>query len=114
MRIPIFISLDQMLEGSRFNNLAKVIMEVVMIGGGLPQDQIAKKFICFGVDGANVFQGTKTNVTRQIHDNGALHWIGVHCMPRHTNSNVNLVGFAFGDVAWKFVTKLAFIFCTFT
>ncbi len=54
-----------------------------MIGGGLPQDQIAKKFICFGVDGANVFQGTKINVTRQIRDNCAPHWIGVHCMPHH-------------------------------
>ncbi len=89
-------------------------MEVVMIGGGLPQDQIAKKLICFGVDGANVFQGTKTSVIRQIYDNCAPHWIGVHCMHRHTNSNVNLVGFAFGDVVWKFVTNLAFIFCTFT
>jgi hypothetical protein len=71
VRIPIFISLDQTLEGSRSNNLTKVIMEVVMIGGGLPQDQIAKKLICFGVDGANVFQGTKTSVIRQIYDNCA-------------------------------------------
>jgi hypothetical protein len=73
VRIPIFISLDQMLKGSRSNNLTKVIMEVVMIGGGLPQDQIAKKLICFGVDGANVFQGTKISVIRQICDNCALH-----------------------------------------
>jgi hypothetical protein len=58
-----------MLEGSRYNNLTKVIMEVVMIGGGLPQEQIAKKLICFGVDGANAFEGTKSSVTRQICDN---------------------------------------------
>jgi len=73
VRIPISISLDQMLEGSRSNNLTKVIMEMVMIGGGLPQAKIAKKFIYFGVDGANVFQGTKTSVTRQIRDNCAPH-----------------------------------------
>jgi hypothetical protein len=73
VKISIFISLDQMLEGSRFNNLTKDIMEVAMIGGGLPQEQIANMFICFGVDGANVFQGTKISVTRQICDNCVPH-----------------------------------------
>jgi hypothetical protein len=34
-------------------------MEVLMIGGGLPINQIVLKFICFGVDGVNVFQSTK-------------------------------------------------------
>ncbi len=34
-------------------------MEALMIGGGLPQNQIAQKLTCFGVDGVNVFQGEK-------------------------------------------------------
>jgi hypothetical protein len=42
------------------DNLTKVIMEILMIGGGFPRNQIAQKFICFGANGVNVFQGTRT------------------------------------------------------
>ncbi len=80
VRILIFISLDKVLEGLSSDNLTKVIMEALIIGGGLPRDQIAQKLICFGVDGVNVFQGTKNGVTKHIHDTYAPHSIGVHCM----------------------------------
>jgi hypothetical protein len=53
-----------MIERLRNDNLTKVIMETLTIGGGLSKDQIAQKFICFGVDGVNVFQGTKNGVTK--------------------------------------------------
>jgi hypothetical protein len=53
-----------MLEGSGSDNLTKVIMEVLTIGGGLPRYHIAQKFIFFGVDGVNVFKGTKNGVTK--------------------------------------------------
>jgi hypothetical protein len=81
VRIPIFIYLDKVLESLSSDNLTKVIMEALTIGGGLPKYQIAQKLICFGVDGVNVFQGTKNGVTKYIHDTCALHSIGVHCMP---------------------------------
>jgi hypothetical protein len=51
-------------EGLVSDNLTEVIMEVLTIGGGLPRNQIAQKFICFGAYGANVFQGTKNGVTK--------------------------------------------------
>jgi hypothetical protein len=41
-------------------------MDALMIGGGVPKDQIAQKLICFGANGVNVFQGTKSDVTKQI------------------------------------------------
>jgi hypothetical protein len=44
-------------------------MEVLLIGSGLPLYQIAHKLIYLWVDGINVFQGTRTNATKQIHDN---------------------------------------------
>jgi hypothetical protein len=37
------------------DNLTKVVMEVLMIGGGLPKNQIAYKFIYFGGKNDNVF-----------------------------------------------------------
>ncbi len=48
VRIPISIFLDKMLEGLSSDNLTKVIMEALIIGGGLPKYQIAQKLICFG------------------------------------------------------------------
>jgi hypothetical protein len=41
-------------------------MDALMIGGGVPKDQIAQKLIYFGANGVNVFQGTKSDVTKQI------------------------------------------------
>jgi hypothetical protein len=37
-----------------------------MIGGGVARDQIAQKLNCFQAYGVIVFQGTKSNVTKQI------------------------------------------------
>jgi hypothetical protein len=37
------------------DNLTKVVMEVLMIGGGLPKNQIAYKFVYFGENNDNVF-----------------------------------------------------------
>jgi hypothetical protein len=78
-------SLDRVIEGSRNDNLIKVIMEALMIGGGVPRDQIAQKLICFGANGVDVFQGVKSGVTKQIKKNYAPHSIGAHCMAHCTN-----------------------------
>jgi hypothetical protein len=58
------MSLDRVVTSSRSDNLIKVIMEAFMVGGSLPQNQIAQKLICFGEIGINVFQGTRTGVTK--------------------------------------------------
>jgi hypothetical protein len=55
VRILILISLDKVLEGSNSDNLTKVIMQALTIGGELPRDQIAQKLIYFGANGVNVF-----------------------------------------------------------
>jgi hypothetical protein len=38
VRIPILIFLDKVVAGLRSDNLFKLIMEVLIIGGGLPQN----------------------------------------------------------------------------
>ncbi len=45
----------KMLEGLGSDNLTKVIMQVLTIGGGLLKYQITQKPICFGAYGVNVF-----------------------------------------------------------
>lgn len=76
-------------------------MEVLLIGSGLPLYQIAHILIYFWVDGINVFQGTRTNVTKQIHDNYSPNSLGIHCMAHHTN----LVKFTFGHPFSKSITN---------
>ncbi len=85
VRIPILISLDRVVERLGSDNLTKVIMKVLIIGGGVLRDQIAQKLICFGVDGVNVFQGANSGVTKQMKENYAPHSIKVHCMVHRTN-----------------------------
>jgi hypothetical protein len=59
---------------------------VVLIGDGLPQDHSAKILIYFKVNDINVFQGTRTSITKQIHDNYVPNkYLGIHCMTHHTN-----------------------------
>jgi len=76
VRILILISLDPIIEGSGSDNLTKVIMEALMIGGGVATDQIVQKLICFGANGVNVFQSTKNGVTKQIKENMYLILLG--------------------------------------
>jgi hypothetical protein len=86
------------VERSWIDNLAKVIMEGSMIDYGLPKYQIAQKLICFRANGINVFQGTKSGVTKQIRDNYALHSIGPLYGPSHQFGDANLVGIACSDL----------------
>jgi hypothetical protein len=71
----ILISLDWVADILRIDNLTKVIMETLIIGGGLWRDQIAKKFICFGAN----------NITKHICDSYVFHFIKVHCMAHCIN-----------------------------
>ncbi len=48
VRIPILISPNRVIEGLSNDNLTKVIMEMLTIGGRLLRNQIAQKLICFG------------------------------------------------------------------
>jgi hypothetical protein len=79
------------VEGSWIDNLAKMIMEGLMIDSGLPRDQIAQKLICFMANGVIVFQGTKNGFTKQIRDNYAPHSIGLLYGQSHQFGNANLV-----------------------
>ncbi len=61
--IPIFIYLDWMVTRLKNDTLTKVIMEMLIISGGLPYYQVAQKLICFQTYGIKVFQGTRIGVT---------------------------------------------------
>jgi hypothetical protein len=110
IKIPIIIFLDKVFEGSRSDNLTKVIMEALMIVGCLLKDQNAQILICFKADGVNVFHGTINGVTKQIKDNYTPHFIGFHCMAHHTN----LVGQTLSKLPLVISFKIYYIHCIFT
>ncbi len=45
------------MDGLGSNNLTKTIMTTLMKCGGLTREEVAKKLLCFGVNGVSVFQG---------------------------------------------------------
>jgi hypothetical protein len=89
-------------------------MEALMIRGGMLKDQIAQKLICFGADGVDVFQSTKSGVIK-IKENYAHHSIKVHCMAHCTNLDVQtLLQLLLVIQLENFVVNLTYIFCPLT
>jgi hypothetical protein len=50
-QVLILLTLVHVLEGGTFDNLTKVIIDAVKEKGGLGQDDIPEKLMCFGVGG---------------------------------------------------------------
>jgi hypothetical protein len=57
----------------------------MMEGGELSKEELSKKLLCFEVNGVNVFQWSKTKVTKQIKDFLAPFLMGVHYVIHCTN-----------------------------
>jgi hypothetical protein len=55
-------------------------MNSMVEGGELSKEELSKKLFCFGVNEMNMFQGSKTKVTKQIKDFLAPFLMGVHCV----------------------------------
>ncbi len=50
-----FTTLKRVVEGGNVNNRIVVIIQALMQQGGLTQEKIAKRLICFGVNGVSIF-----------------------------------------------------------
>jgi hypothetical protein len=62
-RTPILLTLQCVVEGGIPYILIVVIAQALMQQGGLTQEETTKRLICFGADGASIFQGCYTRVT---------------------------------------------------
>jgi hypothetical protein len=65
-------------DGATANNLTQTLMGALSKNCGLEAADIASKLVCFGVDGALAFQGSKNGVLKQIKEKYALFAVGVH------------------------------------
>jgi hypothetical protein len=43
--VPILVSVDKIMDGSGFNNLTEIIMNVLLKGGGLTKEELSKKLL---------------------------------------------------------------------
>jgi hypothetical protein len=84
-RIPILLTLQCVVEGGNVNNLIAIVFQVLMQQGGLIQEDTTKRLICFGANGASIFQGCRTSVTFQLKEKFAPCMMGQHCMVHQTN-----------------------------
>lgn len=95
-----------MVASSRNDNLIKVIMEAFMIGGGLPQNQIAQKLICFGAKVLMFFKGQGlVSQIRFMIVIFPIFWGSIAWLVGQTWYNVNFVKIAFGDPPSTFVAN---------
>ncbi len=77
--IHILLTLEHVLFGATTNNLIKVILGSLLEYGDLFETNLVSKLINFGVNGALVFQGAKTNVITQLNKTHTPFMLGVHC-----------------------------------
>jgi hypothetical protein len=71
-------------EASAANRTGMIIDQLFMYGG-LLQQQLGKKLIFFGADGATVFQGARSGVIRHLMEGFIPFVIPMHDFAHHTN-----------------------------
>jgi hypothetical protein len=79
------LSLKKVLKGTISDSMTHLILEALIIGGGLGKEIMASGLVAFGVDGVLVFQNISTSVIMQLHNEYAPYMVGVHYMAHHTN-----------------------------
>jgi hypothetical protein len=62
-QIPLLLNVQQVFYGSGADSLTLLIMNSLMTQGGLKEEELAARLVCFGVDRVNTFQGLRFGVT---------------------------------------------------
>ena len=71
--------------GATSNNITQINFQSLLTLGGLTEEGIGRKLICFRCDGDIVFQGHRIGITTQLREKVTPFMVGVHCMAHGTN-----------------------------
>ncbi len=52
---PLLLSLQEMIDGATLDNLKRIMVDAMVLYGGLIHETMASKLITFGANGAGVF-----------------------------------------------------------
>jgi hypothetical protein len=84
-RLPILLSLSRLTKGNSASAVKECIMTSLSWHGGLVDNAVVERLVCFGANGMSVFQGCRSSVMQQLKDQEAQFILGVHCMAHCTN-----------------------------
>jgi len=54
-KLPILLNLWKVIDGNTSNTMISMIVESLTKFGGLTKSDLAKKLVCFGIDGVMIF-----------------------------------------------------------
>ena len=66
-------------------NLYETLLDVLTRVGGLSLEELRRKLVCVGCDGASVLQGERTGVVTQLREKIAPFMMAIHCFAHRTN-----------------------------
>jgi hypothetical protein len=81
----ILLTLQHVVENEIADKFTLMIVQSLMQQRGLIQEKTFKRFVCFGVDGAFVFQGCCIKVITQLKEKYFPYMMGQHYMAHKTN-----------------------------
>ena len=73
------------------DHLTHVIMNSLVVEGGLTHEEIACKLVCFGSDGVATFQSVHNGVATQIHEKWGPFSLAANCDSHRTNLAVQIM-----------------------
>lgn len=62
-RVPFLVGLKKVEDASNANCMFSLLLEALLSRGGIGEDDLVKKLMCFAIDGVNVFQDYRIRVT---------------------------------------------------
>jgi hypothetical protein len=84
-QFPILLTLEKVEMGATLDNITAIILNAMGKYGGLTNEAMASKWVCFGCNGDYVFQGIRIGVITQIREQTTPYLINAHCVAHQTN-----------------------------
>jgi hypothetical protein len=83
--MPILLTLQHVVENEIADNFNFMIVQSLMQQNGLIQGKTSKRFVCFDVNDASIFQGCCIRVITQLKEKYSPYMMGQHYMAHKTN-----------------------------
>jgi hypothetical protein len=83
--MPILLTFQHVVENEIVDNFNFMIVQSLMQQNGLIQGKTSKRLVCFGVNGASIFQGCCIRMITQLKEKYSPYMMGQHYMAHRTN-----------------------------
>jgi hypothetical protein len=87
-RIPILLNLEKVTNVVTIENIYNVMLQTLLIQGGLTKVEIGKTLVSIGANGRSMFIGCRISVSMRMKEKLAPYLVVVHCCAHHTNLTI--------------------------